>query len=163
MEYTYFILYGLICIIIISLELFKLISKESSIRLQQNENNKILQESWSQYNVRVHARIPAYNGPNPFVRNPTTSYETFKFIFLTVTGIAPLRLFLFFFLIFIAYLFSIGATSRVIPIDYKHLFYKIILFIARMCLFVLGFYYIPIIDSRTNKDDNIEPRCIVSN
>lgn len=135
-------------------------------------------------NVKKHleTQLPLYNGPNPFVRRSHSKYETFKFVFFAITGLLFVKLILAFLIIIWCYLMAVGITVCNTELEnYSNNSTKpnIILerkgdscirkpftyglrFGARMGLFLLGFYWIPV-NNANKKNKNYNPRIITPN
>jgi len=105
--------------------------------------------------VALEARLPVYNGPNPWLPVlPFTWYEWCKIIFFTVTLILPLKLIVLLILLLIMYLTSLPLTigreyarpGKVTPplACWRKPFATLERFWMRCLLFVAGFYWIRI-------------------
>eukprot|EP01084_Bolivina_argentea_P038678 71522_1 len=146
-----FWIYICFIILIISLEIYKL----TSIKTQKD----VIFESWEEYNVRVHSRIPKYNGPNPFERHEPLFYESVKR--LIMIPIAIIRVFLFAILVILGAIVSIPASQLRFQ---RKATSKLLRFFCRVILFIFGFYNIPVRNlNNKNIDYNKSARVIVAN
>lgn len=109
-----------------------------------------------------------YTGPNPFqTRTPIGFYETCKIIFFTITFIAPLRALLAALILLSMWpdvlIASVGHNQNEPLGCVRKLATYVIRFKMRITLFVLGVYYIPIIDHNSAKDFKRNANIIVAN
>lgn len=148
---SYFWLYIGLVAFIIGIEVYKSSSKRTE--------NDFIAESWEQYNVRVHARVPKYYGPNPFERADPGFYELMKRIIMT--PIAIIRVFLFISIVVFAALASIPASQLGFQ---RKATSNLLRSLCRIILFIFGFYHIPVRNENASHIDiNKAARIIIAN
>ena len=89
---------------------------------------------------RTIAPLPVHYGRNPFVSRTSwkSPCELFKIVLFTFTGIAPLRMVLVFLSVVLLWFFCLLANCCARP-----LFSLLVRLVARVLLFVCGFYWVP--------------------
>eukprot|EP01084_Bolivina_argentea_P088191 159242_1 len=114
---------------------------------------------------KLQTRLPHYEGPNPFTIKKLSNYERFKIYFFCITGIALFRFISFIFCAFCLYLISLPITMCASPNGFMHIqLVKFIRYWIGIALFLFGFYFINVSDSRNKNTSNNEPiRVIVLN
>ena len=145
-------IYLALLLLIVAIEYYKATS------ISKNEEDFIF-ESWEEYNVRVHSRVPKYHGPNPFKRRPMSFYESMKRIIMF--PIALLRVSYFVFIVCLGAIISIPASKFRFQ---RHATSQLIRLFVRSILFVFGFYSIPIRNNNGWETDiNKAARVIIAN
>lgn len=120
---------------------------------------------------KLQTRLPQYSGINPFTIKKLSNYEKFKIYLFCISGIALIRMILFFGCAVGLYLISLPITICFSPNSFMHTqLVRFIRYFIGCALFLFGFYYIDFSDqtglsSNKNKEkDEDEPiRVIVAN
>ena len=146
-------------------------SKGSSTQTPTNELFQHNESSDNEQESKLQTRLPQYTGINPFTIKQLPNYERFKIYFFCITGIALIRMILFFVCAVGLYLMSLPITICFSPNGFMHSqLVRFIRYLIGCALFLFSFYYIDFSDQTgLSKDkkksyNNNEPiRVIVAN